>query len=335
MPPQFVTIPQLATGAFYCFGLRTRVALSEPVQIDAGIYASPEPPFYVDDWWQEQLGKIQVKQINGCSLFLLALTDDPALESFLSGWLESHYLALLLQGVAYSRSGVTLGGQNSHTGLRVKAIGTHDTYYEPYKVIARSVSKDHLAATPALAKGIDFIFADESKYLRLRKGFNAFLGGIRQNQIHSRLHNFVRAIEAVIKPKQGDGTKKFKYRCQFFIGRKPADVSLLAELYELRSAAEHLNPMNDKLTAYPSHDRDNVKGLRTLQTELLASSIYRKILSCPLLLEHFSSDDSIDRLWSKEHRDLVTTWGSTIDLHSARGSLHGLPPDGRFLDFLS
>jgi len=75
---------------------------------------------------QEHLGKIQVKQINGCSLFLLALTDDPALESFLSGRLQSHILALLIQGVAYSSDGVTLGGQNSQTGLRVNAIGTHD-----------------------------------------------------------------------------------------------------------------------------------------------------------------------------------------------------------------
>jgi len=334
MSTQCVTIPQLATGAFYCFGLRTRVALSEPVQIDAGIYASPETPFYVDDWWQEQLGKIQVKRINGCNLFLLALTDDPAFESFLSGRLQSYHLALLLQGVAYSSNGVTLARQNSQTRLRVNAIGTLDTYYEPYKVIARSVSKDHLAATPALAKGIDFMFADESKYLRLRKGFNAFLDGIRQNQVHSRLHNFVRAIEAIIKPKQGNSTKKFTYRCQFLIGRKQADASLLRELYELRSAAEHLNPMNDKLTAYPSHDRDNVKGLRTLQMELLASFIYRKILSCPLLLQQFSSDDSIERLWSRDHKDLETTWGTTIDLHSAKGNVH-FPSDGQFLDFLS
>jgi hypothetical protein len=329
-----VTIPQLATGAFYCFGLRARVGLGHPVQTDAGIYASPEPPFYVDDWWQEQLGKIQVKQINGCSLFLLALTDDPALENFLPCRLQSYYLALLLQCVGYSSRDVTLGGQNSLKGLRVNSIGTHDTYYEPYKVIAHSVTKEHLAATPPLAKGIDFIFADESKYLRLRKGFNALLDGIRQNQLHSRLHNFVRAIEAVIKPKQGDGTKKFKYRCQFFVGRKPTDVSLLGELYELRSAAEHLNPMNDKLTAYPSHDRDNVKGLRTLQTEILASFIYRKIFSCPLLLQHFTSDDSIERLWSKDYKELVTTWGTTVDLHSARGNVH-FPSDGQFLDFLS
>jgi hypothetical protein len=329
-----VTIPQFATGAFHCFGLRARVDLGELIQVDAGIYASPEPPFYIDEWWKEQLGKLQVETINRCSLFLLAQTSDDGMEPFLAGHLQSYYLSLLLQGVGYSARGVILAGKNSTNGLRVNSIGTHNTYHEPYKVIAHSVTKEHLAATPGLAKGIDFIFADKSKYLRLRKGFNAFLDGIGQNEVHSRLHNFVRAIDAVIKSKQGAATKNFKSRCQFFIGGEPKDVSLLGELYELRSAAEHLNPMNDKLVDYPSHDRDNVKGLRTLQSELLASFIYRKILSCPELLKHFSCDDSIDALWSKDHQDLVTIWSGTIDVHSARGSVYDRPPDGKFLDYL-
>lgn len=335
MESQPVTIPQLASGAFYCFGLRSRTALKDTVQIDVQTYASPEPPFYIDDWWQEQLGKFQVNQINECTPFLLALTDDAAFEQYLPNRLQAIYLSLLLQGVGYSTRGVLLGGRNSQSGLRVSSIGTHATYHEPIKVIATSVDKSHLAATPALASGIDLIFADESKFLRLRKGFNAFIDGIRQNQMHARLHSFVRAIEAVIKPKQGEGTDKFKYRCQFLAGRKPADVSLLGELYELRSAAEHLNPMNDKLTNYPAHDRDNIKGLRTLQAEMLASFVYRRILTDTELLKHFSSDDSIGHLWSKDSRDLISIWGGTVNLHAARGSVHELPADGRFLDFLS
>jgi len=330
-----VDIPQLTTGNFYCIGLHARVDLQETVQVDAGIYASSKPPFHIDDWWQEQLGKIQVNQINGCSLFLLALTDDPAFERYLPSHLQSYLLALLVQGVGYSRAGITLGGRNSTSGLRVSSIGTHNTYYEPNKVIARSVTKDHLLATPELAKAIDFIFADKKKFLRLRKGLNAFLDGIGQNQLHTRLHCFVRAIDAIIKPKQGDGTRKFKYRCQFFAGRQPQDVSLLHELYELRSAAEHLNPMDDKLTDYPSHERDNIKGLRTLQGELLAAFVYRKILKEPQLRKHLVSDDTIDSLWLHTSHQLMQIWGSTINFHTARGNLYDRSTDGKFLDFLA
>ncbi|MGH9972128.1 MAG: hypothetical protein ACREBG_30655 [Pyrinomonadaceae bacterium] len=331
-----MAIPQLTTGAFYCFGLRTRVSLRDPMQVAGGIYASTEPPFFIDEWWQKQLGELQVKQIHGCSLFLLALTEDPAYESFLSSRLQSHYLSLLLQGVGYSAGGVILAGQNSPQGLRVSSIGTHETYVEPYKVISHSVTAARLALTHELAKGIDCIFADTSKYLRLRKGFNAFLDGIRQNQLHTRLHSFIRAIEAVIKPKQGEGTRKFTYRCQFFGGQKPEDVSLLNELYELRSAAEHMNPMNDKLSAYPAHERDNVKGLRTLQAELLASFIYRKVLTSNQLLPHFVNDQAIDAFWANDTRRLIAAWGNdTADLHSAKGHLQYPPVEGRFLDFLT
>jgi hypothetical protein len=39
----------------------------------------------------------------------------------------------------------------------------------------------------------------------------------------------------------------------------------------MRNAAEHLNPISDKLTEYPEHELDNLKLLRTYQAELLAS----------------------------------------------------------------
>jgi hypothetical protein len=75
-------IPQLTTGSFCCFGLKTRVSdqLVGPIHFGSGIYALTEPPFYVDEWWREQLGKIKSGEILRCRLFLLAQTEDPALE---------------------------------------------------------------------------------------------------------------------------------------------------------------------------------------------------------------------------------------------------------------
>jgi predicted TIM-barrel fold metal-dependent hydrolase len=78
--------------------------------------------------------------------------------------------------------------------------------------------------------------------------------------------------------------RNFKFRCQFFARRKPADAELLIEIYELRCAVEHLNPMGDKLSAYPSGVRDNKKRVRAYQAELLASFVYRKILTNPALV---------------------------------------------------
>lgn len=319
------------TGSFCCFGLRTRVSndLVGPVQFGKGLYASVEPPFYIDQWWQEQLGKIESREVTGCSLFLLAQAEDPSIAvPDLSSRLNSHYFSLLLLGVGYSRSGVLLGGENTIQGRRVNTIGTVAEYVEPHKVIASGVNREHLTATNALARGIDALFQEHHKndYLRLRKGFNALLGGIKQAEIHNRLHQFVRAIEAVIRPKQGDGTKKFKYRCQFFAGRKAEDVELLGELYELRSAAEHLNPMSEKLTAYGPGEHNNIKALRTFQSEQLASFIYRKILLDPKLLDAFVSESTISSLWLQNTSDLIKLWGDTLDLKKSH--------EGLFFDYL-
>lgn len=97
------------------------------------------------------------------------------------------------------------------------------------------------------------------------------LDAIKQTAVHERLHQFVRAIEAVIRPRQGDGTRNFKFRCQFFAGRKPKDAELLEEIYKLRCAVEHLNPMSDKLSAYPLGEHDDLKRIRAYQAELLAA----------------------------------------------------------------
>src|SRR6185436_12552681 len=152
------------------------------------------------------------------------------------------------------------------------------------------------------------------EYLRLRKGFNAFISGIRQDEGHNRLHQFVRSLDGVIKPPTGEGTNKFKYRCGFFAGRTPPHMEILEDLYELRSAAEHLNPLADKLMRFQEHERENVKALRTFQSELLASFVYRKILSTPSLLSNFIDDAAIDEMWRQSASQLIAHWVTTIDL---------------------
>jgi hypothetical protein len=326
------------TGKFYCHALRTRVseALTHTIQFDNGLYASPTPPFSIDEWWKEQIGLIESDHVlRESNLFIIAMVEDPSLDKRdLERYLSSRYLALFLQGVGYgvpvSPQGSILHGDNTPDGLRVRGLGTLDKYHQPPKVIPDDISEEHLKTTAKLARGLDTIFPTEGRhddYLRLRKGFNAYLDGIKHIHAHNRLHQFVRALDAVIKPKQGDGTKKFKYRCQFFAGRRTNDVKLLGELYELRSAAEHLNPLYEKLGDYPAHERDNIKALRTYQAELLAAFVYRKILSSPTIIPHFKSDQSIDDLWTtNDAKALIDFWGDTIDLHKA--------PDGFFHAFL-
>jgi hypothetical protein len=321
----------VANGKFCCFAIQTRVSesITGAIRVGSNIYASREKPFHIDEWWQQQLGELEIADIERCSLFLTAQTSSAPVDvPELNSLLHSYYYALLLQGVGYARGGILLGGENSATGMRVTSIGWLANFYEPWKVLPNLVNREHLEATRDLFQGIETIYTQTTAdhYLRLRKGFNAFLSGIRFNEAHNRLHQFVRAIDGVIKPRKGEGTNKFKYRCGFFAGRKPQHAILLEELYDLRSAAEHLNPLNDNLNKYAPHERDKIKALRTYQAELLAAFVYRKILTTPTLLSNFIDDSAIDQMWKQNASQLIALWGNTIDLQTA--------PNGLFLEYL-
>lgn len=312
-------VPLPTTGHFCCFALSTHTGddLIAPIKFGNGLYAVSKPPFYIDDWWRQQLGALEVHQVEQCNLFLLAFADDPSITARdLNNKVNIHYLSLLLEGVAYSRNGIILGGDNAVNGLRVSSIGWLTDYPVPLLFSSPEVTRKHLEYTSQLAAGVEVIYSSSSDhYLRLRKGFNSLINGIKHHEVHNRLHQCVRAIEGVIKPKQGEGTSNFKYRCQFFAGRKPQDTQVLEELYELRSAAEHLNPMINKLTGYPPYQRDEIKALRAVQAELLASFVYRKILATPIILKSFADDAAIDKVWAQDSRSLIAYWGKTIALH--------------------
>jgi len=326
-----MNIPNLPNGKFCCFALQTRVSesITGPIPLASNIYATTEKPFHIDEWWRQQLGDLEIANIDRCSLFLTAQTSSAAVDvPQLNGLLHSYYYALLLQGVGYVREGILLGGESSASGMRVTSIGWLAKYHEPWKVLPKDVNREHLEATHDLVESIETIYTQTKtdQYLRLRKGFNAFLSGIRFNEAHNRLHQFVRAIDGVIKPKKGEGTNKFKYRCGFFAGRTPQRTRLLEELYDLRSAAEHLNPLDDNLSTYAPHERENIKALRTYQAELLAAFVYRKILTTPSFLSNFIDDASIDQMWKQNASQLIALWGNTIDLVTA--------PNGLFLDYV-
>lgn len=206
-----MSIPLLTTGNFACLALRTRVShgLPRTNKLEDGVYVTTEMPFVIDDFWRENIGKIESAHIERCTLFILAQTDHPAVSSDeLLDIVNTRYYSLLLQGVGYCEGGVVLYGPNTLAGRRVKAFGRHPDYHEPHKVLSADIDSDHLNATSDLCRGFDTIYPVRTgavhlapEYLRLRKGFHAFLDAIKQEGVHERLHQFVRAVEAVIRPK--------------------------------------------------------------------------------------------------------------------------------------
>lgn len=95
----------------------------------------------------------------------------------------------------------------------------------------------------------------------------------------------------------------------------------------MRSAAEHLNPLRDKLGDYPASEHENLIAVRTYQAELLAGHVYRRVFTDQTILDFFREDSLISELWEKPDDELMKLWDKTIDLHSKL--------EGRFFDYLT
>lgn len=317
------------SGKYACIVLETNVvrALTDPYTFGNGLYAFFRSPFKPDNMWTESLGTFHDKRVSDSNLFLFAFsTDSSADDRYLERIVTMLHYGLLIQGKAYSTDGLILAGLNRD--LHVSSVSTSDRYYWPYKVIGSSIDMEVLNTCRDIVRGVNIIFSKEDSYdfLRLRKGFNAFIRGIREGREgHFRLHQFVRAIEAVIKPDVGNTTKQFIHRGQVFVGRSEKDREFLRELFEMRSAAEHLNPIKDKLDKYSDYERERIVPLRIYQAELLAGHAYSRILTDPSLLSMFISDDTINQFWKQTEKEQMSVWGKPIDLEKAA--------EGKFFDY--
>ncbi len=150
---------------------------------------------------------------------------------------------------------------------------------------------------------------------RARGGLTVFWKGLRERYAEARLHQFVRAVEAVVKPEIGQSKKQFVHRCQTFAGANPAAASILQECYDLRSQQEHLHDWQDALLHYPPEQRETVLYQRVRHMEALARHVYFRILTSLAHMRLFA-DASIDAFWTLREGDQRSQWGPPLDIRT-------------------
>ena len=57
-----------------------------------------------------------------------------------------------------------------------------------------------------------------------------------------------------------------------------------------------------------------VFGFRALQAEILASSIYERILTSDALLSTFSTETKVEGFWARRANQRQVAWGPSIDI---------------------
>lgn len=316
-------LPELAgANSYACLAFSGRGIISDgsPLWITDQLVALRGMPVVLDEFWATELGNIAATELNEASSVMIAISGGNDYEA-LKSYLHSFHFGLLLQGTGFNFiKGMMLAGPVKDGKLHVSSVGEMLHFLEPAKVITAGITSNACLRAVRLAEGIDSIYASTptEDYLRLRKGFGSFIDGLQRNQFFNRLHQFVRAIEAVMKPRRNSLKNDFIARGMAFTGNLAANKEILTDLYELRSAAEHMNPMQDKLLRFDSSERSNVLATRCYQAELLSRFLYRIILDKEELRHFFKSEERIDELWNLSEIDRPAALGSEpMDLELA------------------
>jgi hypothetical protein len=293
------------------------------------------------DFWREWLGSLQTRTFTESSLVITAEHYDRyeagashETRERIEHRVRLFHFALVLIGCGYNSSALMVGGNTAHghTHLGPIQVGLTPCQHPRYRRPKR-VSGDDLRLATTILKSLEHVYAQVPKpdYRRIRKGFNSWIRGVESDDVAQGLHSFVRAAEAIIRPTTSRKIKHptsgrkfwrpitptFLDRGQTFVGRSTRSERLLKQLYELRSCVEHTKNIEPAVRRPKDVSRQDAFLFRTLQAEILASTIYTRIFTNDALREQLRTESGVEGFWRRSEDKRLSLFGEPIDLHAA------------------
>jgi hypothetical protein len=144
---------------------------------------------------------------------------------------------------------------------------------------------------------------------RLFRTLRIYMEARTSQEMLDRVHQYCRCVEGLILPQVGKTRSQFKSRTELFIG--PGHHALMGELYDVRSAVEHLHE-NRYLEKFDRSTRlDLVK--KEAIVEYIARTALARIIGDASLWPHFSNTSSLSTFWSLAAGERLRIWGGQID----------------------
>jgi hypothetical protein len=302
--------------------------------------------FELEQHWIQWLGTIQADSFRESSLFITAILESShdamelPLPQLLDNRVRLFHHALVLLGCGYNNAVLMVGGNKYHGGsLNIGPIrsGLTPCFY-PYYRQPRKIEESDLERAATILTNLELIYSHTPGrlYRRLRKGFNVWIRGVQEGEEWiERLHSFVRATEAILKPtiarersaharKRSSTAKKrwrevtstFIARGQTVIGCSKHSERLLRQLYDIRSSVEHIKDVMPTVRKARGIASEETFWFRALQSEILASTIYSRILNSEDLLSAFSTEARVEGFWNRVGHERQALWGNSVDLEA-------------------
>jgi hypothetical protein len=313
--------PNAKFGVFFLSRCEVRADLPQEEELQLGMWATRRLGLEMAEHWQTWLGSLAADEMkeNGFGMYVTASSSTPDVIDGENAALERRandlLNALLLQGVPRIERGFVAHGVNRNGNLEIRGYSPMDHHYRTSGIFF-SVGLAEARRARTLAEQLRHIENSQPDWTRVMRGIRTLLLANRQtNSVGDRLHQFVRAIEAAIKPRAGSSRNDFAHRGQTLALNNAETREILLQLYDARSLVEHLNePTNALPPGGTAEQRRRLMDRRTRQIDLLAREVFLRVLESPALMASFRTDDQIDAFWRMEHRERIRLWGDRLDI---------------------
>jgi hypothetical protein len=292
--------------------MQAGTGLTEPIpSLDGGLdLVRGAPPIPFQEPWPDWLGSLAAESFKKSTFSIVAHGAEHT-----TPWYQ-HRAHALLYGLALlcvarfiDDDGFILVGHSFQGQVTVQTVAKPTPLLAMPWLSCRTLTDELLQRGYKLALAIEKLYklgphADpegtvkSQDHIRIRRGFRCLLSGLRAENMSERLHQFVRAIEAVLCLPKGSSTKKFVYRGALIVGDSTAKKAILQEIYDLRSTEEHLHDWQRVVAD------DELARLRSVQAEILACDLYIEVLERAGLLAHFVSDATSETFWDGQDKEV-------------------------------
>jgi hypothetical protein len=274
--------------------------------------------FEVPANWREWLGSIRAGEVEDCNLFLLSKQASAAPgvldaeNQKLQQRVWSFYVGLLLASpFAPAHKPVMLTGVRRDGEIDLRQQQDFESpipcVFRPYPPVV----PDDIRLAARLGENLETIVTAPiaGGHWRLFRTLHVYTEARTISEIVDRIHQYCRCIDGLILPAAGRTKQQFKSRTELFIG--PGHHDLMGELYDVRSAVEHLHE-NRYLEYF-----DRAIRLELARKEAIAEYIARtalaRVIGDDALWSHFGNTPALEKFWALSLPERKKIWGDAID----------------------
>lgn len=318
--------PTLNKGTkFACLAVaESRTTMSALMDLGDGLAISGALPPGALKTWHDGIGSFHQQELAATGLFLWALKSSTS-PDILDGENASLgvrayrlYLGVLL-AVPYFANGrlTAMTGANADGTPRVRSL---TWYHRTYHAVGTPIAPLTLARardSATIAKALEKHSSDPRH--RMVRALKAFRLGAESHELGDRLHQFVRTIEAFVVPPPKGSAVHFGRRLAPLL--KPRGFAVAKELYDIRSAVEHLRGPFGGLPRHPRGGKRLRLLVRAIEAEVIARYLLFTYFTNRSLWSQFADKHAAEAHWASGAPDLLAAAGDPIPLLRLRKSL--------------